>query len=298
MASSPLRFLTNVLGASNAQSRAHPDPSRDVWELSVWDPLPICLRLFCLFSPGHILVYWMFLPTSPIDPRPSITIFMTMVIGGLISTQLLLLQTNFSQQTKDLAVISKEVMHEYDTKYVHPRTQPMYRDVGTQYAERATHTTTHEHHYNRVEVYTPTVMINRGFRPNPNPNYASHTDPDRTQQQLSTPTQLSSAQKFKAPTTSSDFSSPLRPSTAIRQPSFRPSSGISDGGSLGVYSHAHSPLRKSVSTNFDRGSYSNDYARERSPEKRSSTSGVKVNPFAAEQKWGHLKSKRRESGRI
>lgn len=320
VSSSPLRLLSSILGAGNAQSRAHPDPFRDVWEVAVWDPLPVCLRLFCYFSPGHVLIYWLFLPTMPVDPRPSMTIVTSMVVAILLSFQLSLLRSSFSQQEKDSALISREVLHEYDTKFVHPRTQSLYRDVGTQFTEQASYKSTRDSKYNVVETYTPMVIINRGFKPNPNPNYSDHTDSDganhrqkTARTQAATPNFISRAQDLRTPAYTHDLSSPLRPSTAIRQPNFRPgtSTGVGDGGSLGVYSHAASPLRKSASTNFEaRGSYSNDYAKERtslSPEKRPQSSNKRmsvpatgVNTFAATQRLGHLKpgAGRRESGRF
>src|SRR5271156_940038 len=96
VSSSPLQFLSTIIGSEDARSRAHPDPSRDVWELAVWDPVPICLRLFCYFSPGHTLIYWLFLPTLPSDPRPSTTILTAIVVAILLSLQLSLLRSNFS----------------------------------------------------------------------------------------------------------------------------------------------------------------------------------------------------------
>jgi hypothetical protein len=318
VSSSPLQFLSNILGPSDAQSRAHPNPTRDVWEVAVWDPLPVCLRLFCYFSPGHVLVYWLFLPTSPADSRPSTTIATSLVVALLLTLQLSLLQSNFSQQEKDSALISREVLHEYDTKFVHPRTQTLYRDVGTQFTEQASYSSARDSRYNVVETYTPMVVINRGFKPNPNPNYSDHTDPDgvgyrqgTARTQVATPSFISRAPVLRTPAHHQESSSPLRPSTAIRQPNFRPitGTGAGDGGSLGVFSHAASPLRKSASTNFDaRGSYSNDYARERtslSPEKRLQSSNKRmsvpaagVNAPTANHKWSHLKpgAGRRESG--
>jgi hypothetical protein len=155
VASSPLRFLTSILGDTSAESRAHADPTRDVWELAVWDPLPICLRLFCFFSPGHVLVYWLFLPTLTSDPRPSVTVFTTIILEILLSSQLFLLQSAFSQQEKDSAIIHKEVMNEYDIKYVHPRLNPLVRDVSTQFAGPDCEGRSDECD---VETYTPTQM--------------------------------------------------------------------------------------------------------------------------------------------
>jgi len=39
VSASPLRFVSSLVSSASAESRAHPDGTRDVWELSVWDPL-------------------------------------------------------------------------------------------------------------------------------------------------------------------------------------------------------------------------------------------------------------------
>ncbi|RMZ81377.1 hypothetical protein DV738_g2262, partial [Chaetothyriales sp. CBS 135597] len=304
VASSPLRFLASIVGTESAQARAHPDATRDVWEVTVWDPLPLSLQLFCFFSPGHILIYSLFLPTVPTDPRPSITIVTTIFLAFLFSLQLWLLQTQFSRQSKDAAFISKEVLHEYDTKFVRPRTQPLYRDVGTQFSEQASYMSARDSRYNVVETYTPTIVVNRGFRTNPNPNYSQHTDPDGVD---------SSALRYRtsafaSPAPSRPPMSPTRPLTAIRQPNFRPTPppGGGAGGSLGVYSHAASPLRKSASTNFAPKGYmaENDpYRGSLSPEKRAASPTKRVSMPAigpAAQRLKDLQggSNRRESGRF
>ncbi|CZT49056.1 uncharacterized protein RSE6_09838 [Rhynchosporium secalis] len=253
VSSSPLRFLTGILGDTSAESRAHPDPSRDVWEVAIWDPIPICLRLFCFFSPGHVLVYWLFLPTVASDPRPSVTVFTTLLLQALLSSQLYLLSVFFSQQEKDSAIIHKEVMSEYDIKYVHPRLNPLTRDVGTQYADAGAGTDYEGD--GPVDVYTPTVLLRRGFRTNPNPNYSKHVDPENsngiTRQASPAPSFTPSNYASREPT---PFTG-VTPRPAIRQPQFRKSIGgavssstsIGDGGSLGVYSHVNSPLKKATS---------------------------------------------------
>lgn len=303
VSSSPLRFLSTILGSERAESRAHPDPKSDVWEIAVWDPLPVSLRLFCYFSPGHVILYWMFLPTLPADPRPSTTVITTIFLALLMSLQMSYMSTNFSQQQKDSALISKEVMHEYDTKYVRPRTQPLYRDVATQFTEEMSHSIARDEKYNNVVTFSPAFVINRGFKTNPNPNYVQQASSDEISKVVNT-RPMASTPDFRSSMVRNDFSSPLRPQTAIRQPSFRPTAGVGDGGSLGVYSHAASPLKKSASTNFSpaKSKYIEDVARDRngvSPEKRRSTpaSGL-VNTSAASSRWGHLKSDkaRRETG--
>ncbi|KAK5047207.1 hypothetical protein LTR84_006729 [Exophiala bonariae] len=308
VSSSPLQFLSNLLGTESAQSRAHPDAVRDVWEVAVWDPLPVSLRLFCYFSPGHVFIYCLFLPTSQSDPRPSVTIFKTILLILVATLQLSMLQSNYSAQIKDTAYISKEVLHEYDTKFVRPRTQPLYRDVGTQFSEQASYSAPRDIQYNTVDTYTPMFVINRGFKTNSNPSYSQHTDPDglaqdsNLRQRLTTP-------DFRSPAQRSEIGSSMRPLGNIRQPNFRPTSSGGEGGSLGVYSHAASPLRKSASTNFTSRN-PNAQLRERttmspekrsvSPEKRMSVPTGGMNNLAASQRWGHLQPdrQRRESGRF
>jgi hypothetical protein len=254
LSSSPLRFLSSVFAGDTAESRSHPDATRDVWELAVWDPTPFSLRLFCFFSPGHILVYWLFLPTAPQDPRPSTTIVTTILLVGLFSAQLVILQQFFSRQSKDASVVHKEVLNEYDTKYVHPRTRPLVRDVGTQHSAiqmNGEGSPYLEQQSESVDTYTPTFLVNRGFRTRPNPNYVRHVDAEGSAQFTSPSKSIptSKSQLLKTPARVRDGSSPLRPSTAIRQPNFL-DRRTGDGGSLGVYSHANSPLRKAASTNF------------------------------------------------
>ncbi|KAL8944371.1 MAG: hypothetical protein Q9211_000605 [Gyalolechia sp. 1 TL-2023] len=270
LSSSPLRFLSSMLAPENAETRSHPDATRDVWELAIWDPTPLCLRLFCLFSPGHIFVYWLFLPAAGTDPRPSTTIATTIVLAALLSSQLMMLQWSFSQQSKDSTVVHKEVLHEYDAKFVHPRTQPLVRDVGTQYSSSST---SQGSEVNMVETHTPSIVTNRGFHTRPNPNYVKHVDPNATPSRgysYDLPASVQTPQYSRA------ASSSTKPATAIRQPQFkakgRPRNG--DGGNLGVFSHANSPLRRSASTELGdvrfRNMSSSPAKREGSPLKRSS----------------------------
>ncbi|KAL3447561.1 hypothetical protein BJX65DRAFT_92777 [Aspergillus insuetus] len=299
---SPLRYLANTL-AGSAESRAHPNAERDVWEIALWDPLPICLRLFCLFSPAHILIYWITLPTQLSDPRPSVTIVTTILVTTLLSAQMLYLSTFFKQQGKDELLIHKEVMKEYDTKFVHPRTQPLMRDVGTQFSGP---NTTFEKKYNKVDTFTPTVIINRGFKTSPNPNYIHHVDPEwnssRNSSFTSTPTKASNS--MQTPSYMRDASPVVKaPLGSIRQPQFRqtPTRPGGDGGSLGIYSHARSPLRKSTPANSERRLhndggfyYSQRSVRPSSPLKKSS-----VSTAASPMTPGTSKSVlRRETGRF
>lgn len=256
--------------------------------------------MFCFFSPGHVLVYWLFLPTAPQDSRPSRTVITTMLLTVLLSAQLILLQFSFAQQSKDNSIIHKEVLNEYDTKYVHPRTRPEVRDVGTQFSTptRVLEGSTQYANYDRsVDTYSPTIIVNRGFHSRPNPNYIKYVDPER----YSTPSRGTPAGRepiLDTPAHPHEKPSPLRQNTAITQSNFI-GRRAGDGGNLGVYSHAHSPLRKAASTNFSdlhrqRERNTSPVKREGSPLKR-----VSIAKGPSSLQLGQVQSNptRRESGR-
>jgi hypothetical protein len=292
-----------MLAGENPESRSHPDATRDVWEIAVWDPTPLCLRLFCLFSPCHIMVYWLFLPAAPGDPRPSLTIITIILLAGLLSVQQTIFQRCFTQQSKDTSVVHKEVLNEYDIKYVHPRTRPLVRDVGIQHPATDINgegSPYPERESEAVDTYTPTVLVNRGFHTRPNPNYVRHVDAEGLSRSMS-PSKgisISKSQLLKTPAGLRDGSSPLRPYTAIRQPNFL-DRRTGDGGNLGVYSHANSPLRKAASTNFVE--IGHDRERSMSPVKReASMMKSSLLELRNGQPWNHKQetSARRQSGRL
>ena len=296
LSSSPFRYLSSKLTVNAAEARSYSDATRDVWELSVWDPTPLCLRVSCLFGPGHVIIYWLFLPTALQDPRPSTTIITTMALAAVLSFQLLALQYNFSQQSKDNSVIHKEVLNEYDIKFVHPRTQPQMRDVGTQVSAPMNTSTQWNDEFNAVDTYTPTVVINRGYHTRPNPNYVKHVDPEYKTPR-STPSLKVSQDNmsvYAGPAYPSDVSTPTQSRTVVRQPHFRTSMGPRgiNGGNLSVYSHANSPLKKSASTHFSDGHDERERSmspmkRGGSPLKRSSVPG-NLNGVAANQRRPYL----------
>ncbi|KAL2016642.1 hypothetical protein VTK56DRAFT_3222 [Thermocarpiscus australiensis] len=296
VSSTPLRLIQDMLSPETAEQRAHPDRTRDVWEMKVWDPYPATLRMFCLFSPGHVLIHMLFLPLPPLDPRPSITVFKCLVLQVILSAQLLLMHSRFSQQSKDTAIIQKEVMHEYDVKYVHPRLHPLVREVATQVCISDGRIDQEE-----VTVGTPATAIRRSFQTHPNPNYARHFDPDAGQRPPSRTTmspQLRTAMSPSpfTPSSKPSMSGPMsfaaqvqqhRQQSALRrsvpapasasggEPPSTPSGlsktvsstgtstctninlppGLGFGGSLGVYTHMNSPLKKATSLGDMNGSY-------------------------------------------
>jgi len=263
--SSPLRFITDLMAEETAESRAHPDKTHDVWELSVWDPLPVCLGTFCLFSPCHVLVYWFFLPLQEggLDPYPSLTIVKCILLQMAVTAQLFYLQSRFSQQIKDTAIIHKEVLHEYDTKFVHPRLHPVVREAGTQ-VETATMVDGATEAMLYSEHGTPTTLIKREFHTHPNPNYSKHIDPDGTypnamSPRLFTPSAARSRPEMFPPSRirssahrhSLPAQSPPVPAHAKRMAAAttKTTSGAATnfGGTMGVYSHGNSPLKKATS---------------------------------------------------
>lgn len=298
MSSSPLRYLSSMFAGENAEARSHPDATRDVWELAVWDPSAFSLRMFCFFSPGHVLVYWLFLPTPLQDSRPSMTVITTILLTGLLSAQLILLQVSFAQQSKDNSILHKEVLNEYDAKYVHPRTRPEVRDVGTQFStpKRVMESLTPYANDDRsVDTYSPTFIVNRGFHPRPNPNYIKYVDPERH----STPAKGTATDReptLETPTHLRERLSPSRQNKTIPQSSFV-GRRTGDGGNLGVYSHAHSPLRKAASTNFSDSHHLAEKGM--SPAKRGGSPLKRVSVAKGPQ-WGQVQSNptRRESGRF
>lgn len=293
-----------MISSEKLEDRIHPDPTKDVWEIAVWDPSPLPLQIFCMFSPGHVLLYWLLLPISAADPRPSATVITVLLLATLMSAQLLVLRSSFSQQSKDSTIIQREVMNEYDTKFVHPRSQPLMRDVGIQVASQESFTRGQpnvEDLNSSVSTYPPAVVINRTFRTRPNPNYLNLLDPDGAvaRQTPSKNTGSDASPSIKTPAFQRDISSPLRQPTAIKQPQYR-SSTAGDGGSLGVYSHAHSPIKKSASTMLS----SSRIPRERlSNVPRSEVSRHSSNPLSPlpnDGRFGHYQDAQatRSSGRF
>lgn len=88
--------------------------------------------------------------------------FIIATIQAVLSLQLGRLISAFAQQAIDKTLIHKEVLHEYDNKYVHPRLSVLKRDVATQ--------TKDDHFEASVDTYTP-EFNRRGFVIHPNPQY-------------------------------------------------------------------------------------------------------------------------------
>jgi hypothetical protein len=334
-------LIKDIFSTETAAARAHPDAARDVWELAVWDPNPLCLQLFCLFSPLHVVLYYFTLPVAPLDPQPSVKIVTTIAIAGFLSLQLLLLRSSYTQQIKDNGLIQRQVLSEYDTKYVRPLVQKPCRDVAIQTITTGRKTRdsgvgvggSNSDLASEVVTYTPTTVISRNWRTNPNTAYASQYDPNNLASQpelraIRPSTQTPSLHPYQnaqytststATAAPTDFSSPIRPShtpnpfqkhTQLKPRPSNTSGG--DGGSLGVYTHAASPLRKAASANYLRdersraslaggGGGTSPTKRDGSPLKRTSTPGGFAGSAAdkdVRKGYAGLGVGRRESGRF
>lgn len=292
--SSPFRLLSDLVSFESAESRSHPDSSRDVWELAVWDPRPSSLALLSFFSPLHVLVYLFELPLDPLEPRPSTTVFKCLVLQVGLSAMMKLMQSKNDQRQKDAAIIQKEVFHEYDTKFVRPQLHPVVRDVGTQVTmnDILSAGAGNKSEQIPVEAGTPTTLIRRSFQTHPNPNYIRHVDPDYGRPSAVRPSNSAAAPRLFTPVNKavrhSDAFAPSygsicqarqstpaavtpsystaslvpTPATAAstvmgmsaatgssRLPTTSTGTSTNFGGSLGVYSHVNSPLKKATSMN-------------------------------------------------
>lgn len=336
VAISPVKYISDKLSFGTAEQRAHPDATRDVVELSIWDPPPLCLRLFSLFSPAHLIVYWSFIPVSPSDAMPSVTIARTLLLAASITAQSLALESFFEQQGKDKLILSQEVLNEYDTKYVHPTINRPARDVAIQTPPHKSIKGNHGHEEigtdpmpstPEVEVSQEYTIINRGFRTNPNPSYATHFDKDNHlglhDSATSTRSYNALTPAFRTPAThhyawtastggtqtpagyGQDMSSPLRPPESLAPSGFASMPRKGDGGSFGVYTSAASPLRKAASHSHMRPEGAADQLRKRegSPLKRVSSSGAEAGGALNSRlkdlrKEGGTGGGRRQSGRF
>lgn len=212
-------------------------------------------------------MYMLALPIAPMDARPSVTVFKCIVEQTALSIMLLTLEAKFAQQNKDSAHVQREVMREYDIKYVHPRLHPVVRDVGIQCGDEEG-----DLDADIVELGTPSTLIKRPFKTNPNPNYLAHIDPDSNGR--ITPTGRSQSPSVMGTPINRPLQAEMFPSVKARPSPLRHSmpasaaraispeksmvnastaTGSSYGGSLGVFSHAKSPLKKAASSSDMRG---------------------------------------------
>ena len=168
-------------------------------------------------SPGFVNIF------SPPVTNTVGTIFVMLATQFMLSVQLIYTQKSFTQQAKDTTLIHKEVLHEYDQKFVHPRLNVLKRDVAVQTANRESGEAA------SVNFFTPNPN-RQGFRTAPNSNYADLTMRDRV-----------GSMKHSSPTPARSSFSPMPLRGSMRQPQFGPvrnsvsaSTSMTEGGSFGT----------------------------------------------------------------
>ena len=178
---------------------------------------------------------------------------------------------------------------------------------------------------NHVETHTPRVIINRGFQTNPNRNYRASLGGGQGEENVTPsrgpPVASNSIPVLTTPVQQRDLSSPIRAPTSALQPQpqlhMRPNGVVQQqpsnasgapggGGSLGVYSHMGSPLRRQMPSNYpvmrerDRSisPRKRDREREGSPLKRGVSVGVGggMNGYVGSQGGGGGGARGRKSG--
>jgi hypothetical protein len=100
-----------------------PVSKQTVQELSIWTPPVFALRLFSLYSPP-LAIFTQFLSRSNALPF--------LFASACLSLQTWYLIRIYTATLNDRQLLNKEVMHEYDTKFVNPRINYARHDVGVQ----------------------------------------------------------------------------------------------------------------------------------------------------------------------
>jgi len=113
------RFLLN-LNAPQTSSVGGGRVER-VQQLEMWTPGEIEMTLFAIYSPVHSLLWMAFSGANWM---------LMMVIMAIVSGQMRVLVRSFEALMKDKSIIAREVMHEYDEKFVYPRVNPVRKDAA------------------------------------------------------------------------------------------------------------------------------------------------------------------------
>jgi len=80
--------------------------------LDMWTPQEMEKVFFSIYSPAHAVMWWLVSPTN------WILVFLVMLF---VSLQLHGLTISFDMLLKDKQIISSEVLHEYNEKFVSPQ---------------------------------------------------------------------------------------------------------------------------------------------------------------------------------
>ncbi|THH27507.1 hypothetical protein EUX98_g6696 [Antrodiella citrinella] len=116
-----VRFLLNLSPPKDRQVSSNGAGVEKVQQLEVWTPGELEMALFAIYSPVHSLL-WMALTGGN-----------WMLIGlimGVVGMQTQALTRSYEALLKDRNILAKEVMHEYDEKFVYPRINPIRKDAS------------------------------------------------------------------------------------------------------------------------------------------------------------------------
>ncbi|KAH9821086.1 hypothetical protein DFH28DRAFT_883599 [Melampsora americana] len=118
-----LRRLSSLLiGWPRSGSEDLPQPSQ-IHQLDVWEPTKLRLRILTFYPPPlAFLLHFATLSENCMN-------WTIMILTIQFQTHLLI--KSFTQLNKDKQIIQAEVMHEYNAKFVYPRTFPLTRSIGT-----------------------------------------------------------------------------------------------------------------------------------------------------------------------
>ncbi|KAI0647260.1 hypothetical protein C8Q79DRAFT_1000227 [Trametes meyenii] len=115
-----VRFLLNLSPPKTRASQPWEEDQR-VQQLEVWTPGELEMALFGTYSPVHALL-WM--------ATTSANWMMMFLVMFVVGVQTRALSRSYEALLKDKAIISAEVMHEYDEKFVYPRVNPIRKDAA------------------------------------------------------------------------------------------------------------------------------------------------------------------------
>lgn len=151
-------FISRLLPEIPPRLRTSSTSLKDarIYELSIWEPNEVSLRLASAYSPLHSLL-WHVAGTPLLPVRTLLGWFTFFATQVALSAQLVFLVTMFGGLVKDRALLAAEVMHEYNEKvsymcsgleaedlglimsansqFVLPRAMPVVRDASVMTSE-------------------------------------------------------------------------------------------------------------------------------------------------------------------
>ncbi|KAI6150759.1 hypothetical protein BKA82DRAFT_122247 [Pisolithus tinctorius] len=117
-----VRFLLGISSTSpSTSSPPRGAPAEQIQQLEVWTPGELERTLFAVYSPAHALL-WICTDGTNWVLMCALMAMVGVEIGALVQA--------YEALVKDRAILAAEVMHEYNEGFVHPRINPVRRDVA------------------------------------------------------------------------------------------------------------------------------------------------------------------------